>query len=122
MEQRRGEGEYRIERINSLRYPVATIALICKYIHYDVAYVRKMNATEQFRMSHPGIQDETVETEQLTYEEEVELAQSKNSSSITSNQDTGRPHEASAQQNRDYQIYTRGLDRQEIGISLYIYF
>ena len=63
-----------------------------------------MNATEQFRMSHPGIQDGTAETEQLTYEE-VELAQPKNSSSsITSNQDTGRPHEASAQQNRDYQI------------------
>ena len=39
MEQRRGEGDYRTERINSLRYPVATIALICKYIHYDIAYV-----------------------------------------------------------------------------------
>ena len=105
MEQRRGEGDYRTERINSyLRYPVATVALLCKFVHYDVAYVRKMNATEQFRMSHPGLQDGTAETEQLTYEE-VELAQPKNSSSsITSNQDTGRPHEASAQQNRDYQI------------------
>ena len=103
MEQRRGDGDYRKERINSLRYPVATVALICKFVHYDVAYVRKMNATEQFQMSHPGLQDGTAETEQLTYEE-VELAQPKNSSSITSNQDTGRPHEASAQQNRDYQI------------------
>ena len=105
MEQQRGKGDYRTERINSyLRYPVATVALLCKFVHYDIAYVRKMNATEQFRMSHPGMQDGTVETEQLTYEE-VELAQSKNSSSsITSNQDTGRPHEASAQQNRDYQI------------------
>ena len=103
MIQRRGEGDYRTERINSLRYPVATVALICKYIHYDVAYVRKMNATEQFRMSHPGLENGTAGTEQSTYEEVVP-AQTNSSSSITSNQDTGRPHEASAQQNRDYQI------------------
>ena len=104
MEQRRGEGDYRTERINYLRYPVATVALICKFVHYDVAYVRKMNATEQFQMSHPRLQDGTTETEQSA-NEEIELAQQKNSSnSITSNQDTGRPHEASAQQNRDYQI------------------
>ena len=53
----------------------------------------------------------TAETEQST-NEEVELAQPKNSSSITSNKDTGRPHEASAQQNRNYQIPARGLDRR----------
>ena len=64
MEQPRGEEDYRTERINSLTYPVASIALICKYKHYDVAYVRKINATEQFRMSHPGLQDGTAETEQ----------------------------------------------------------
>ena len=61
-----------------------------------------LNATEQFRMSHPGLEDGTAGTEQSTYEE-VELAQTNNSSN-TSNQDTGRPHEASAQQNRDYQL------------------
>ena len=62
-----------------------------------------MNATEQFRISHPGLQDGTAETERLTYEE-VELVRPHSSSSITSNQDARRTHEANAQQNRDYQI------------------
>ena len=105
MKAERGKGDYRTERINSLRYPIATVALICKHIHYDIAYVRKMNETEQFRMKHPGIQRGMTEAEQPTSEEEDNSAQQNNSNShTTSDQDDGRPHEASAQQNRDYLI------------------
>ena len=53
----------------------------------------------------PGLEGMLSTHSRSNYYEEIELAQPKNSSSsITSNQDIGRPHEASAQQNRDYQI------------------
>ena len=101
MKAEKGKGEYRTERINSLPYPIATVALICKHIHYDIAYVRGMNETEKFRMTHPEIQNGMIQTEQQTSEEEDNSAQPNSSSSTTSDQDDGRPHEASAQQNNN---------------------
>jgi hypothetical protein len=102
MQAGRGEGDYRTERINSLPYPIATIVLICKHIHYNIGYTRKMNEIELFRKRHPGLQEGIAEDEQLIQEEVDNSAQS--SSSTTSNLEDGRPHEASAQQNRDYLI------------------
>ena len=84
---------------------MATIALICKYVHYDIAYGRGMNEVERFRMKHPELSDAMTEAGQST-NEEVDTDQpngnNNSSNSSSTNHGDGRPHEASAQQNNNY--------------------
>jgi hypothetical protein len=105
MAKKHGAVDYRKERINPIRYPVATVALICRHVHYDIAYGRGMNAIEKFRMKHPELSDAMTETGQST-NEEVDADQpnenNNSSSSSSTNHGDGRPHEASAQQNNNY--------------------
>jgi hypothetical protein len=102
-----GAADYRKERINPIRYPVATVALICKHIHYDIAYDRGMNEIEKFRMKHPEILDVMTETGQTANDEEADKSVHPNNDSSISNSSASihgdrRPHEASAQQNNNY--------------------
>jgi hypothetical protein len=101
MAKEHGAADYRTERINPIRYPVATVALICKHVHYDIAYGRRMDETEKLRMNQPEQLEGMTEADQPNIEEDIDNSILQSSSSSLG-QHYERPHEASAQQNNNY--------------------